>query len=405
MKIVKKLTAAAAAVCLAATTSCSAAIGQGTQNALSVDGYDIGAGMLVYYTIQAYDNAVSLLSDQNSDTPTVKDVKNSKLDEKDAVDWIQDKATDECITYAAVQKKFAEIGGELTADQKTEAHQIAEYYYNMDSRAEKNGVSLETFNKIAEASYEQDELFLHYYGIDAEKGCSEEDLKDYFDDNFARCKYIIISKTNSLGEAMSEDELRDIRKKAEDYARQINKKSGEMNRMWEMDECDQDYKDYIKSLNTTEAVEEEEVETVTTAAPEEATEAETTTTNPYANERLVQKPVETTAADGEEEDKEPDDYDKFIDYVFNELEPGKAEVYDYDKENLYVIIRGDLRERMTEDDYWTEDYKKNLLQLRYYNDYTDFIKSFASTLEVKKNDSAYRRYDPFSLDLEKQKNS
>ena len=238
MKIVKKLTAAAAAVCLAATTSCSAAIGQGTQNALSVDGYDIGAGMLVYYTIQAYDNAVSLLSDQNSDTPTVKDVKNSKLDEKDAVDWIQDKATDECITYAAVQKKFAEIGGELTADQKTEAHQIAEYYYNMDSRAERNGVSLETFNKIAEASYEQDELFLHYYGIDAEKGCSEEDLKDYFDDNFARCKYIIISKTNSLGEAMSEDELRDIRKKAEDYARQINKKSGEMNRMWEMDECD-----------------------------------------------------------------------------------------------------------------------------------------------------------------------
>ena len=60
---------------------------------------------------------------------------------------------------------------------------------------------------------------------------------------------------------------------------------------------------------------------------------------------------------------------------------------------------------MTEDDYWTEDYKKNLLQLRYYNDYTDFIKSFASTLEVKKNDSAYRRYEPFSLDLEKETNS
>ena len=45
MKIVKKLTAAVAAVCLAATTSCSATIGNGTQNALDVDGVQINSGM------------------------------------------------------------------------------------------------------------------------------------------------------------------------------------------------------------------------------------------------------------------------------------------------------------------------------------------------------------------------
>ena len=404
MKTIKRIAAAAAAVCLAAT-GCSATVGNGTQKAMSVDGYDIGAGMLVYYTIQAYDNAVNMLSDQNEGTPELKDVKNSKIDEKDATDWIQDKATDECITFAAVEKMYEEIGGELSQENKDEAKQIAEYYYNMDSRAEDNGVSLETFNKIAEASYKQEDLFKHYFGIGGEKGCTDDELKDYFDENYARVKYITISLTDENGEKMSDDELREIRKMADEYARKINKKSDNMDKMWELDDCSKDYQEYVASRVTTTASEEESPETTTTAAETEP--AETTTTDPHANERIFQK--QTTAAESDSSDTETTaeptesekNYNNFLDFIFNDLELNKAEVYEYDKENLYVVIRGDLRERMTEDDLWTDDYKLNLLQARYYNDYTDFVKEYAASLPVEKNSAAYRRYAPFKLQLEK----
>ncbi|MBO4878417.1 MAG: hypothetical protein J5501_10455 [Ruminococcus sp.] len=404
MKIVKKLTAAVAAVCLAATTSCSATIGKNSQNALTVDGVEIGSGMLVYQTISAYDKAVSMLSDQNSETPTVKDVKNSKIDEKDAVDWIQDKATEELLNYAAVIKKSEENGITLTDEEKEESKSIAEYIYAMDSRPQQNGVSVETFYKISDASYLQDKLFEHYFGLGSEMGCSEDELKDFFKENFARIKYFSISLTNSDGEAFSDDELRDINKKADEYVRKINKKSGELDKLWELDAANDEYKEYVQSLNTTTAAEGETVETTTTAAEETTTEAETTTTNPYANERLFQK--QTTAADDStsentETSLSEENYQKFNDFIFNELKPGEAVKYQYDKDNLYIIMKADIEERMTEDDYWSEDYIKDLLQLRFYEKFQDYMKEYASSLDVKKNNSAYRRFEPFSLNLEK----
>ena len=96
---------------------------------------------------------------------------------------------------------------------------------------------------------------------------------------------------------------------------------------------------------------------------------------------------------------------KWDDYIFNDLKQGEAEVYQYDKDNLYVIMKADIEERMTEDDYWSEDYINDLLQLRFHEKFQDYMKEFASTLNVKKNNAAYRRFEPFKLELEKPSNS
>ena len=410
----KKLAAAAASCSLAASMfGCSASIGNGTQKALSADGYDVRSGVFIYYTLQAYDEAVSVLSEQNNnETPTLKDVKGAHIDELDASEWIQDKATENCTAFAATKKEFDNIGGKLSKEDLDQAAEMAEYYLSYDPRNEANGVGIESMKEIAENTYKEQAIFEHYYGIDAPNGCSEDELKDYFDENFARVKYFSISLTDSEGNEMNEDDKRKMHQKAEEYAKKINKKSGDLEKMLEFDVVNEEYNDYV-AAQTTAAEGETPVETTTTAVSTETDESGkvvTTTTNPYEKERLMQKQTTTTAEANADptvtttaETETSKQSRQFNEYVFNELTEYKAEVYDYSPDTIYVVIKGDLRERMTEDDYWTDDYKLQLLQTRYYDEFIKMMEGIADKMSVEKNSASYRRYSPFKLELESSK--
>ena len=120
-----KFAAAAAAFALAAASaSCSApeaiTFGKGSQTALTVDGYEVPAGVFIYNEIYAYNTAQYELYSKNGQMPTLDEVKNSTIQSKDAVDWIQDQATEACRDFVASEKEFEKIGGELTADEKAQ---------------------------------------------------------------------------------------------------------------------------------------------------------------------------------------------------------------------------------------------------------------------------------------------
>ena len=412
MKNLKKLAAAALSVVLsAASFGCSTpAIGGNTRNALTIDGYEVPAGLFIYYTLQGYSEASAQVQQQKTDgsTPTPDDVKAAQIESSDATEWIQDKATEYCRDFVNVQREFDAINGELTADEKDEAKQMAEYYYNSDTRLKDNGVSLDTLELMVLNSYKQEAVFKHYYGFGSEKGCSEDELKDYFDDNFARVKYISISLLDAEGNKVTDDEQRTLRKKAEDYAKQINEKSSGLDKMLEVDAAQKDYDEYKESQTTTASDLAPSVETTTTAvttSEEKTSSAETTTTTDlYANEQLIQKNTTTTKDESAievgtttttaEDPTTTDDY-KFKEFLFNTIEKNKATVYDYSEDTIYVVIRGDLRERLTKEDLWSDDYITNLQKMRYTDDFVDFLKEKAEKLEIEKNKAAYRRYDPF----------
>ncbi len=412
MKRLKKTAVSAVSIALAATmVGCTPTIGNGTSTAMTVDGYDVPAGLFIYYTMQGYSEAADVLKGQNSTEPEVKEVKNTTIDDLDATDWIQNKATDYCVDYITVIKEFEEIGGELSQEDIESAEDMAAYYFSQDARLDKNGVSLDTMEKMAQMSYKEQAVFKYYYGYDGTEGCSEEELKDYFDENFARVKYVSISLADSEGEELGEDEQRELRKMAEKYAQQVNRKSGDLNRMHELDAVQKEYDEYLAQQTTT--AEGETTATTTTTTTTTAETTATTTTNPYENERLLQK-VTTTTADSETgtmdnsttETAEETDSEKasrlFSEFVFNELEMGKAEVYDYDENTIYIVLRADLRERMTEDDYWSEDYQNSLLEMKYYDTFVDMLDAKSEQLSVEKNTKAFRRYEPFDLVLEKE---
>lgn len=414
MRKLKKTAVSAVSIALAAAmVGCTPTIGSGTSTAMTVDGYDVPAGLFIYYTMQGYSEAANVLSKQNGTSPKVKDVKNTTIDSLDATDWIQNKATDYCVDFITVIKEFDEIGGELSQEDIDSAKDMAAYYFAQDSRIGDNGISLDTMEKMALMSYKEQAVFKHYYGFGGTEGCSEEELKDYFDENFARVKYVSISLLDDEGEELGEDKQRELRKMAERYAQQVNRKTGELNRMHELDAVMEEYDEYLEHQTTAAEGETTETTTTTTAVTTTTEEnATTTTANPYANERLLQK-VTTTAAseagtmdNSETETAEETDYEKasrlFSEFVFNELEMGKAEVYDYDENTIYVVLRADLRERMTEDDYWSEDYQNSLIEMRYYDTFVDMLDAKSELLSVEKNDKAFRRYEPFDLVLEKQ---
>lgn len=414
MKTFKKITAVTAALAIAsAFAGCTPSIGSGTTEALTIGDKEIPAGVFIYYTMQGFNEAQSIIQTNTGEMPEVKDVKNSNIDSIDSSDWIQNKATDYCAGYAGILEEFEAIGGTLTAEDIDSAEEMADYYYYQDARLEENGVSLDSMKKIAESTYMEQAIFEHYYGFEGEKGCSEDELKDYFDENFARVKYVSISLLDEAGEKVAPDKEKELRKLAENYAKQVNKKSGELDKMHELDAVSEEYDEYVAAHTTTAEGEITTTTTTTTTAVDETTT--TTTTDPYANERLIQKyttttteaadentlELETEAAETPAEESETDKETRlFNEYIFNELGKGEAKVYDYNENTIYIVMRGDLRERMTEDDYWTEDYILSLQSQRYYEEFTNYLDEKKNSLTVEKNKSAYRRYAPFKLNLE-----
>ncbi|MDE6500937.1 MAG: hypothetical protein K2L10_02490 [Ruminococcus sp.] len=421
MKFNRLLAAATSFALVATAVGCTPTIGKGTEMAMTADGYDVSSGLFIFYTIRAYQDAAEIIAEQNGTQPTVKEVKSSHIDNLEAEDWIQDKATEYCMNIAAIESEFNKIGGELTSEELTDIDDMADQQLDPEGTDiySKNGVGKESIKTIIKAigsgsnyfggyEYMQKAIFDYYYGFDGSKGCTEEELKDYFDENFARVKCITIDLTDEEGESLSDDAKRALRRKAEDYVRKVNAEKDNMEKMYKMNEMKEDYEEYI-STQTTASEDEETTTTTTTTTTTDADDTQTTTTtDPYENERLVQRYTTTTADEteddstatttAEESDAEKADRE-YKQFVFEKLEMNKATLYEYDEDTLYVVIRGDLRERMTEDDYWSEDYIYNLQLLRYNDDFTDYMESLAENMIPEKNNSSFKRYAPFKLDL------
>lgn len=408
MKRMKKIAAAVTAFSVAATmAACSGpAIGTGTSTALTIDNYEVPAGVFIFYTINSYYEAYNIVYENTGTTPTIEDVKDSHIDELEATDWIQNKATEYCENYVAIEKEFEKIGGELTAEELDEVETNLESFASYEIYST-NGIGESSIRVLLENEYKTSYVFDYYYGFESENGMSEDELKDYFDENFARVKYVSMSLLDPEGNELDEDGEEEIRELAEKYAEQINSKSDVMDKLYEVDAVQTEYDEYVAEQKAALETGTTTTTTTTTTASNETTT--TTTTDPYANEQLMQKNTTTTTAEESDEtivttttteSASTRSMNKLNDFVFEELGLNEATVFDDGEDTLYVIIRADLRERMTEDDYWSEDYIESLQSMCFSEDFTALIEEIAGKLSTDKNKSAYRRYSPFKLVLE-----
>ncbi|MCD7959950.1 MAG: hypothetical protein LUF89_10915 [Ruminococcus sp.] len=141
--------------------------------------------------------------------------------------------------------------------------------------------------------------------------------------------------------------------------------------------------------------------TTTTESEEDESEDETTTETetPYENESIIAKV--TTDEDTEEEDITYTPSEAAYNYIFSDdIEfgvPGIVE--DEDNNCIYLIVRLDIEDRMTEDDLWTEDNIDTVISNKYADTFDDLLDEWVAAQVVELNEKAIKRYDVFDIDM------
>jgi len=441
MTLIKKATAILLSIVMIVSFS---GCGKSTSWAMKYGDFEARAGVLLYYQMQAYNEALDKASKENPelDTADSKAVKALNFDGVPIKEWINNQVSDNLRKYLAVQSKFDEYGLSLTDDEVSEVDENLEMYWSYfeqnGNMFSKNGIGKESYRDVMTLTYKSNALFKHFYAKGGLEEYPEEDLENYYKDNYARVKYIALNLTDSAGSEYDQTKKDEVKKMAEDYIKRAKK--GE-----EFDTLINEYNEYYQALSaentddenaelSTNSLEELTEETTTTES-EEDTEAtatsileesddssETTTikdedddtvttieeteddtvtttedetdeaiaseenTDPYVNEQIIAK--------GKDDSYNPSQV--VNEAIFNDAKVDGDPIFVEDKENLkyYVVVRLDIMER---EDLWTDEYKVSLLLEILGDEYDEKLLSFATLEAINRNERAFKRYDPFNL--------
>lgn len=299
MSFGKKITALLASLAIVFSAS-GCGTGKNTAWAARYENYEVNAGIFIYYEMSAYYEAVNQASGENEnlDTTDKKALKATQIDGKDMLTWIQDEATENLRKYLAVQAEFDNRGLELTDEEISEMDEsVSSAWDTYGSYYEQNGIGEESFRKITELSYKSSALFESYYGEGGTDEVAEDEIKTYYDENYARVKYIAMNLTNADGTALDDDGKAEIKAMADDYVERANK--GE-----DFDTLIDEYNEYLAELTATETTEaEEEIPAETEAIDEtEAAVTEIPEETEESAENLTE--IDVTVSEAEAENSE-----------------------------------------------------------------------------------------------------
>ena len=202
-------------------------------------------GAWIYYTYSALEDAVSEIEESTEKTfdITTEDISSKKIEKKNAIDWINEKAKEKAIEYLTVEKLCQ--ANKLEPD-KEQINSLKENYKSFYESGymglyENLGVAPDTFSDIYgtyNLRYEQ--LFDYIYGEGGSKEIADDEISKYFTENYTSYYYIPYSfkTTDEDGkETEIDDETKD--KVITDFA----KYAKELNEGKTTDDIDTEYKE------------------------------------------------------------------------------------------------------------------------------------------------------------------
>lgn len=415
-----------------------------TSWAVKIDGYEVRAGIYIYFSYDAYMRALEKIKADGVDTEDKKAVKKAKVENVPILEWVQNETTKQLSKFVAVEREFEKLQLTLSEEELVEIKQNAANF--MDSYGEifeNNGIGEQSIKDVITSSYKGEAVFKKYYDIGGLNSVTEKQLKDYYLDNNARVKYIEMALSDGAGNPLEGKDKEERIEMAEEYLQRL--KDGE-----KINDLIIEYSKFsaalvseaaatatdengetlaptttvtTTSVTTTEETGASEVVTGTdgdsdtTNSETEGSDIdettveddsdlsleETTTTNPYLNEAIIQKVTAPAAAEENESDETTTvNYrpsKKSNEAIFSDAVIGEPFLIQED-EACYIILKLDIEERMTEDDLWSEQAIESVIYSLYYEEYDEMIVSLADKYEIVKNDAAYKRYNPHGYDFE-----
>ncbi len=385
------------------TTAVGCTTGQSTMYVMTSDNFNLKAGVYIYYQNQALNSAIDLASeaDPNLDTTDEKALKETVIEEKKFLTWIGEKTSNSCREHITIIKKFDELGLTLSEEEIETVESYAENIYSNAEASKEyldNGIGEESFKEILLNTYKANAIFIALYGEGGSENVQESDIKANYVENNARTKYIAFDLHNSDGSDMDEAGKKEIKDMANQYlteAKNVSdiKKLGE-----KFTELQEKYDDYVEEKNN----ETSEEEATTTAPVDADTTTTTTTVDPYADEHIVVK-VTTNADEPINEEVQAYSYlpSKAVhDWIFDpstELNV-PALVEDTENEKIYLAVRLDIEERMTDEDLWTESAIDSARFSMYSDELQDKLDEWSTQITVIANSDALERYGVFDYE-------
>ncbi len=447
LKKIRRILAGIAASALV-LTSTGCGVGKNTAYALTIDGYQVKAGVYIYYSYSALSEAKAMAQklDESIDQNDRDALEKVKLEGKDFLTWVKDKTTETCANHVAIIKHFDELGLSLTEEEQKEINAYIDSAWDaQDDMFEGNGIGKESLEEVITMSFKTEAVFNSYYGEGGSEGVTDDQLKDFYVDNHMRAKYIAMDLHDAEGNDLDDAAKKEITDMADNFLKRAKEagKESEQAMLDEFTAMQSEYDEYVSSKakeavgeeNSTEPTTEAATESTTetsaettavssnsnsdaeaptdvtsesagregevteTTAPESNEEATTTTTNPYANETIIN--IVTTAQNSDSSEENKPTYtpsEKCYNWLLNDAKYGVPEIIeDESEETLYLIVKLDINNRINADDLWSEKNVEGVRSSMFSEDFQKMLDEWASAYKIEKNEKAYKRYDPFDI--------
>ena len=166
--------------------------------------FEVTSGLYLLAQYDAYQQAAQL-ADSEQDTSKVKSFLKATITTdadtgETAVvqDYVADKTLETLRTFAAIDARFAELGGELTAEQTQVADNYAQQLMDQyGSTYNANGIGLETLKAFERIQLKHTLLLTLVYGPDGESPVDDSDLTEHLDSQMYELAYVNIPLYNT----------------------------------------------------------------------------------------------------------------------------------------------------------------------------------------------------------------
>ena len=169
-----------------------------------VGDFEVSSGLYLLAQFSAYQQAAQLAGKDQDTTDVKAFLKATITTDADSgetavvQDYVADKTLETLRTFAAIDARFAELGGELTAEQTQVADNYAQQLMDQyGSTYTANGIGLETLKAFERIQLKHTLLLTLVYGPDGESPVDDSDLTEYLDSQMYELAYVNIPLYNT----------------------------------------------------------------------------------------------------------------------------------------------------------------------------------------------------------------
>ena len=169
-----------------------------------VGDFKVSSGLYLLAQFSAYQQAAQLAGKDQDTTDVKAFLKATITTDADSgetavvQDYVADKTLETLRTFAAIDARFAELGGELTAEQTQVADNYAQQLMDQyGSTYTANGIGLETLKAFERIQLKHTLLLTLVYGPDGESPVDDSDLTEHLDSQMYELAYVNIPLYNT----------------------------------------------------------------------------------------------------------------------------------------------------------------------------------------------------------------